>query len=727
MALAVLRFEEASDGVARFHVDIGHNLFYRYRIGNEEVRNDGGFTLLAHPHHESEIIGPLSSATLGRTQIEIPLSLFGRNTRFVQLTSFRRPPDAGATISEITEVPFGVLGYGLPSESKAPYEADTVAPRNSHRAVGQKLEAPGMPQQREMSFRTPIVVQHKNTNGGGSNEYDARINRRSKSFGNGIPHAASFTFREAQYSNAMFLEAIGSLLSSALPVINQVIGGLGGANGIGNILGGLFGGVRPPAPVANPSGANPQSVTPDLARQIAELIRLLSSPQPTPPTPSNAGVTRTQSLSGYSQGMIAPALLAAIPMLAPLLEKVLNPQTINAITSNIGPKATIGAVTDAIKDIGGMNIQAYQNILDHIQQNMPSSDTTPLLNHLLAVTQSLAEPSILPSYRRVDSVKVHYAAQASLLLRGREQTVYRADAAQGITFPVTVETPRPIAIASIYLLVKEVETLRVVAQKNWDVEHVVSGTLVETPHLSLAEMGALLPGNEYLVCTYLVWKTKRGELIGASRTQTIYIMGEYAYQGVEAGGEIVPLNDVEKFRPYWHKIWQESFTREKRRWLWDCKYYYSLHNTGGPIEYVETVTEENEAGGRRIEGRMKSGLRLSLPELNALLPQISPHQPLNMMQLEALSAPAAIAAFSRAARSKAEFRGSDGDSVALWIYPEMRIQPIVLLRTGEPNKEGLVGEIIEETVHFPVPALAHFVGVSTEKDPYPALNETEEM
>lgn len=424
--------------------------------------------------------------------------------------------------------------------------------------------------------------------------------------------------------------------------------------------------------------------------------------------------------------MIAPALLAALPALAPLLEKVLNPETINAVLSNVGPKATIGAVADAVKDIGGLNIQAYQNILDHIQKNMPSSDTTPLLNHLLAVTESLSEPTILPSYRRVDMVRAHFAPQVPVMLRGREQKYYRVAAPQGLAFPLIVETPRPIRSATLYLLVKEAETLRVVAEKQWEVANIGTGALAETPRLAPVEASALLPGAEYLVCIYLIWKTKRGERIGASRTQSIYVGGEYAYQGLETGGEIVPLNDVEKFRPYWHKVWQESFTREKRRWEWDCKYYYSPQTDTRTSERLETVTEEAPGGGRRIAGRLKSGLRLSLSELNALLPQISSYPALDAAHLTALSAPAPMAAFGRAARSKVRFRGSVGDSVALWVYPEMRIQPIVLLRAGPSNEHGLVTALTEETVRFPVPALAHFVGVSTESNPFPALNEPAE-
>jgi hypothetical protein len=740
MALAVLRFEEADGDVVSFHVDIGQNRYYQYQIGDDEARDGGGFAVLANPRHQSEIFGPLRPSALGRTSLEIPMSLFGRDLRFVQLTSYREPPDIGAAISEIVETPFAVLSPGLPRDEEPRRDKEyEPAPRRRLQRTYKEWGAQTMQRQMQRPPRTPINVQGDN----GANGYGAAFAHTESRYA-GAPYAAPFAYREARYSDAMFLPAIGSLLSSALPIVTKVISGLGGAGGIGNILGSLFGGGGGGignilgglfggggAAPANPSGANPQSVTPDLARQIVELIQSLAAPQQTATASAGqkaAGKSLSRSLSGsgYSQQMVAPAVLAALPALAPLLEKALNPQTINAVMDHVGPKATMGAITDAVKDIGGLNIQAYQNILDHIQSNMPSSDTTPLLNHLLAVTASLSEPSILPSYRRVESVRMDFAPQKSVMLRGREQTVYRSDSPQGLAFPLTIDTPRPIRNATLYLCVKETETLRVVAEKQWETSNVATGPLSETPRLSRSEMGGLLPGTEYLVCAYLVWRTKQGELIGTSRTQSVHIAGEYLYQGVETGGEIVPLNDVEKFRLYWHKVWQDSFTREKRRWEWDCKYYYALHTDGGESERLETVTEETPGAGRRIEGRMKSGLRLSLSGLNALLPQISSRPMLNAAQMEALSAPSTTAAFGRAARSKAQFRGSEGDSVALWVYPEMRIQPIVLLRMGAPDGNGLVTEFTEETAHFPIPALAHFVGVSTEPNPYPALGGIDE-
>ena len=260
MALAVLRFEESGNGVVRFHADIGHNWFYRYQIGDDEVRDGGGFAMLANPRYESEIVGPLRSSALGRTGIEIPLGLFGRHTRFVQVTSFRKPPDIGPAISDIVEVPVAILPLGLPQDEEGwHHEQNDPMPRRRLRQIARKRDIRAMPQQLQRIVRAPINVHANN----GANVYGTALTYTESRSVNGTPYAAPFTYREARYSDAMFLEAIGSLLSSALPVVKKVISGLGGAGGIANLLGGLFGGGSSPppssrlpilpAPIHNPS------------------------------------------------------------------------------------------------------------------------------------------------------------------------------------------------------------------------------------------------------------------------------------------------------------------------------------------------------------------------------------------------------------------------------------------------------------------------------------------
>lgn len=724
MALAILQYED-SDGIsARFSADIGRNRFFRYTIGDAGIHREG-FPSIESIRYQSELFGPLPSSALGRASLEIPLFRFKPRAHFIQLTSFHDAPDVGPAVSDIVEVSSSVLPSDIGREGALTEEStEPSGARGRGKGLVQR-KMTGAMQQQPGPERIPINIQLSGWMGRSAGKMVGGSPQQSETSSVNHPaYALPFTYREVHYSNAMFLQAIGSLLSSALPVIEKIVGGAGG---MANLLGGLFGNsgggnARGAAP--NPSGANNRSVSPEVAGHIAAVLQALaamnasgSAGSPVLKTP-NGAATESLSAAKYSQQMIAPALLAAIPMLAPLLEKVMNPETINAVLNNIGPKATLGAVADAVKDIGGLNIQAYQNILDHIQKNMPSSDTTPMMNHLLAVSQSMSKTSILPSYRRLDIVQLQYQAVPPVLLRGRERIVFRQDAPHGAGFVLTVETPRPIASATLYLIVKDAETLAVAAEKQWDLKDIKSGALSVVPRLSPAEVGNLQGGKDYLVCSYLVWRSAGGERIGVSRTLLIHLIGEFAYQGLDTSDEVIPLNDVAKFRSYWHKIWQDSASREIRRWEWDCKYYFTIHVRSDRIERLQTLTEEARRGGRRIEGRMSCGLELSLSALNALMPTISAYPMLNEAQLLALSSPGALAAFSRAARFKAEFAGSEGDSLALWIYPEMRLQAIVLLRAGLPDTNGLVTEVAAETVHFPLPALCHFVGVTTATDPF---------
>jgi hypothetical protein len=75
------------------------------------------------------------------------------------------------------------------------------------------------------------------------------------------------------------------------------------------------------------------------------------------------------------------------------------------------------------------------------------------------------------------------------------------------------------------------------------------------------DLKPLQTGEEYLACVYLTWKNAKGRVIGTSRTQMITLIGEYVFDRVEDGA-VVPLNDVARFRPFWHKAWQGSFSKE---------------------------------------------------------------------------------------------------------------------------------------------------------------------
>jgi hypothetical protein len=194
--------------------------------------------------------------------------------------------------------------------------------------------------------------------------------------------------------------------------------------------------------------------------------------------------------------------------------------------------------------------------------------------------------------------------------------------------------------------------------------------------------------------------------------QLITLVGEYLFDRVEGTGNKVPLNDVDRFRPYWHKVWEGKFSERVRRINFDCKYYYALETHRTENARMETVTQSKEDIAGR-SGRMKAGLILSPFSLNELLAQISPHPRLSEAELSALLTPEFKQRFNHLARTQVNFKGRRSDAVALWIYPEFKLQQVMLKQIAQTNANSHVLALKEHPVYFPMPAVAHFIGVST--------------
>ena len=224
------------------------------------------------------------------------------------------------------------------------------------------------------------------------------------------------------------------------------------------------------------------------------------------------------------------------------------------------------------------------------------------------------------------------------------------------------------------------------------------------------------PNEEYLVCAVLVWeaksrKTNRKKRLGTTMSQLITLVGEYCFDRIEGTEEVIPLNDVDRFRPYWHKVWEGDFSDNIRRTNLDCKYYYVLEPQRTNHARMETVTQIEETSGTRQVGKLKAGLILSAYRLNELLDQISDYGMLDEAELTALLSSEFKEQFSHCARNSVEFKGPRGDAVGLWVYPEFKLQRVLLKQAGQTNSNGQVLALTEHTVYFPMPAVVHFIGV----------------
>ena len=98
--------------------------------------------------------------------------------------------------------------------------------------------------------------------------------------------------------------------------------------------------------------------------------------------------------------------------------------------------------------------------------------------------------------------------------------------------------------------------------------------------------------------------------------------------------------------------------------------------------------------------------------LNHLLTRLVPEaQPLSDAEIEALSGHDFVERLNQDAQFSGKLKGRRGESGALWVYPEYKIQSLVLTQSEDVDENGNVHTLNERRVRFPMPVMMHFVGV----------------
>lgn len=737
MALAILRFQETDGIQSRFQVDIGTNRFYAYAIGNNELKDIGGIKQLKQPKFTSNLIGPIPEESLGRAVLEVPNEHFDRQNRYIQIMSFRTEKAVGPAISEIISVV--VTGANRDDASAISLGMETAMERQpietvafAYREVKSVSSAMGfldtlksiipkvLPAVKKMlpvvagvvPTLLPIVGQLI----GGGTQADKDKDDTAKG-GKSLLIQSISDPKTAELIAALLLQASGQSTTDGKAGSNT-----GNNNGDSN---------------GNKTGRN--STLAELAEHIAKISASKDTSKKEENQEKNGGSSTSSSdlskseASQLSMGwrssrataftltkppqyvheMAIPALLLeALPALIPLLEKVLTPETIKTLAENLPTNKLLGAITDGLKEAGRVSLESQKETLAQLREITPKTDIPELFKEL---SLGLAAPTVALDYQRVEAVKLQFTDLTTLMIQGRSRLVYRYD--QEISFPLTIETPRPIPKGIVQLLVKNPSSLEVLIEQQYPVENVTSGSLTVVPKLSPEQLKALTPNEEYLVSAVLMWtgrskQTQKKQRVGTSMSQLMTLVGEYSFDRVEGTAEVIPLNDVHRFRPYWHKVWQGSFSESGQQVVFDCKYYYTLEPDRTNHARIETVTQIEQVSQTRQEGRMKTGLILSPHRLNEILPQTSEHPSLEKAELVALLSSEFKPYFSFAARTQVEFKGNKSDSVAMWVYPEFKLQRLILKQATHTNENGHVLELSEHSVIFPMPAVAHFIGVS---------------
>jgi len=675
VALAIIAPSEPGPRGRRFRIEIGSNRFYSYAIGGPETVRSNGLTLLADPTYTSEIVGPLGPAQLGRAFIDVPAERFDRTHRCIQLASFRTRDRVGPAISNVISLPLGDPGDG-----------ELLPPALFGRGDRQRTSAQSI-----------ALVE------------DGTMMTAAQS----VPYSYQ---RSHDYSSALFLDALTSLLPKVLPSIGSLLGGLFGGGGSGGGTG--AGGTAPPSPLA--ALGNPETI-----KAITELLQQISKAKSVDravvytdhATHQAASLALSTYRREFSEAMIAPALLAALPALMPMLEKVLNPETLKAIMENVSPAKLIGTVSDAIGNFAKLGMENTKQIQDHLERLNPGVKNEELYKLLEGLSTGEARAGSKLNYKRVENVKLGLVDTTPQTIYGRSRLAYHFG--QDLSFPLMLETPKPLRQATLEVSLKEAGTLRVVYEKRLRLAAVDTGLLEPLPVIPWSALSRLRAGEDYLLGFALAWPGKQSQpKRGTAVSQLITLVKDYAFDRVEESSpNLVPLADATRDRDYWHRIWDQTFEdKGLTRVRLGCSYCYVLESERSSNARMETKSKlDPNPETKRHEGKLKSGMLLSPDSLSRLIPRLSGNRSpaLTEAQLAALRTSDFVDRFNQEAKTEVEFKGRRGESVALWVYPELKLCDVVLKRIAKVDEHGRVAALEEETVSFPMPAIIHFIGASS--------------
>jgi hypothetical protein len=423
-----------------------------------------------------------------------------------------------------------------------------------------------------------------------------------------------------------------------------------------------------------------------------------------------------------AEAMALPAAtFYQVPDLLPLLRYSIAPETLNSLMANTPPRVALTTIETGLEEAGRIAPYWQEPDDDRGQASgQPGRGYHPNRRyHSHQYSPQRAHSDQIKPFQRIESVALEFAEARPIMLQGRSRILYSKN--HTIGFPLRLQTPRPIHQAKLCLVLKCPKTGRIVLRQTYPaLRNLASGPLSFVPTLTPRQLAALA-GQEYLVYVALLWRgrsrrTGRSIRVGTSMTQLVTLVEDYCFDRIAGAGETIQLNDVTQHRPYWHKVWQGTLREDMRRLSLECKYYYALEDDRPNNARMETMVNLEMADSTRQVGTLKTGMILSPYRLNDLMQYTTDYPALDEEELDALTDSQFRTQFSHLAQTQVKFRGRLGDGVALWVYPELQVQRILLKRVARTDRQGQVLELADRVVHFPLPTVAHFIGTGNGSD-----------
>ncbi len=676
MALALLKYDVNSGNNQQFSGDIGKNRYFRIIVGGAETFSRYGVPLIKDQKFASPLYGPIPDSSFGRIHFEIPANLITHESAYVQLYSYKDKEENGIAISSIVRT--------------IPMSTNTHSVQNSV----------------SFSMQTPHQISIEKAMG-----------------------SVAFQYKEKPVSNALFLDKLIEFLPKAIPVIGNLLGGKQNQKGDGkaslqdqvlkliqdpeqlqkvlDLLKGLLG--------STSSNQEAKSQSKSYARS-----NKWSGAMMDPMTIMTLISTITDGLQklGTIGAQINKDELDTIVKLNPgvvdadvqgLLNQMSATNTSRAMMDPMTIMTLISTITDGLQKLGTIGAQINKDELDTIVKLNPGvvdADVQGLLNQMGVKTYPF------PSIKFKTSALARLEIQGLSALSYRNQSCFCFSYGRAMGFPLKINAPKDIPKGIVQIIVRRENGETLIQHR---LEHNGSNQRILSivPEIPAHLADDLIPGEKYKAYVAVIWRGKNGEKLGASIDLPILVTSGYFYDRIGSSREPVPLNDINTYRAFWHKVWQSDFTEDVVRYEFECKYYFALEHGRTHNAQMETVELMSPARPRKMEGKMKSGLIISPTVLNQLLPAMGSFPMLTDQQLAAVEAEDFIVNQQKASRTGLEYKGKTGEMAALWVYPEVQATEVYLRKEGAVNQYGNVENTIEEVVYFPSIVSAHFIGVTS--------------
>lgn len=431
---------------------------------------------------------------------------------------------------------------------------------------------------------------------------------------------------------------------------------------------------------------------------------------------------QNKSAEKYSKAKIAPALLAALPALMPVIEKALDPKLIEAIGNQ--PMKLFKAIGDAVLKMDAQEIKH----LEAVNPGVDSADDIVKLLQGMSISSSKYKEDII-KFKMIKNVNLNFVNTKTVQFKNKERVLYSKNQRIAIPFKIISNTGTPlnkVLIKSIIqIIIKDAESMDLVFRKNINLLNVDISNIINEAFLTPEEMQGIPFDTELKFELSYIWKSNKNENIGVFKSHYVHFMKSYIFDRIgERIGEPIPFNDINLHRSYWHKIWEGGFSKSNRWHVeFDLKYFYLLNLKENDISRLETkkqITGDNVESGeehpkrRKVHAKLKSGTEFGVNALNNIL-TLANQQPLDESMLKVLGESDIEKSFQQVSRIRLEMKGREGDTSTLWAYPEISLYKLHVSRVENIDDYGQVTSVIPIEKVIPKPDFIHFIGTTSER------------